>query len=396
MIDDGMLSQEEIDALLNINEEKDGDNSDEKLESNVETTYLSSIEKDAIGEIGNISLGSSATTLSTLLNNKVNITTPSVTIVRKTGLKEEFPYEHVSLQVSYVEGFDGKNIFLLKAKDAAVISDVMLGGSGEEPKEELTDIELSAVQEAMNQMMGASATSMSTIFNKKIDISPPTVEYENIDQIEEVKNYNEEDVFVKVEFQLQVGNLIDSKMMQLIPLKFAKRLIDELMSKDNETTSINEEEIIAQDTIELEEVTVNEKFEDISNVDEFEQESTALNEKVISSTGTTTANNNVKKASFSSFKNVSLTKQNERNLEMLLDIQLQVAVQLGKTKKTVKEILDLTQGSVVELDKLAGEPVDVLVNNKMIAKGEVVVIDENFGVRITDVISQEDRLMNLN
>ena len=394
MIDDGMLSQEEIDALLNINEEKDGDNSDGDTTSNVETTYLSSIEKDAIGEIGNISLGSSATTLSTLLNNKVNITTPSVSIVRKTGLKEEFPYEHVSLQVSYVEGFDGKNIFLLKAKDAAIISDVMLGGTGEDPKEELTEIELSAVQEAMNQMMGASATSMSTIFNKKIDISPPTIEYESIDQIEEVKNYNEEDVFVKVEFQLQVGNLIDSKMMQLIPLKFAKRLIDELLNQNNTTPS--KEDVIEPATIVQEEVDINEKLKDLSNVVENEQEAAISNEKIISSTGTTTASSNVKKASFSNFKNVSLTKQNERNLEMLLDIQLQVAVQLGKTKKTVKEILDLTQGSVIELDKLAGEPVDVLVNNKMIAKGEVVVIDENFGVRITDVISQEDRLMNLN
>src|SRR5690625_3525860 len=394
MIDDGMLSQEEIDALLNINEEKDGDNSDGNTTSNVETTYLSSIEKDAIGEIGNISLGSSATTLSTLLNNKVNITTPSVSIVRKTGLKEEFPYEHVSLQVSYVEGLDGKNIFLLKAKDAAIISDVMRFGAGEDPKKEITEIELSAVQEAMNQMMGASATSMSTIFNKKIDISPPTVEYESIDQIEEVKNYNEEDVFVKVEFQLQVGNLIDSKMMQLIPLKFAKRLIDELLNQNNTTPS--KEDVIEPATIVQEEVDINEKLKDLSNVVENEQEAAISNEKIISSTGTTTASSNVKKASFSNFKNVSLTKQNERNLEMLLDIQLQVAVQLGKTKKTVKEILDLTQGSVIELDKLAGEPVDVLVNNKMIAKGEVVVIDENFGVRITDVISQEDRLMNLN
>ncbi len=380
-MDDGMLSQDEIDALLNITEENEDESKDN---SQIEQTYLSTVEKDAIGEIGNISLGSSATTLSTLLNNKVQITTPSVSVVKKTGIKEEFPYEHVSLQVSYLEGFDGKNIFLLKATDAAIISDVMLGGSGENPTEELTDIELSAVQEAMNQMMGASATSMSTIFNKKIDISPPLVNYENIEQIEEVEKANEEDVFVKVEFQLKVGELIDSKMMQLIPLKFAKRLIEELL-QNNGTSSEKIEDSI-------EEISVSEK-EVLTDVNETVEE-----EKIYSSAGMTnaTSESNVKKASFSNFKNVSLTKQNERNLEILLDIQLQVAVQLGETKKTVRDILDLSQGSVIELDKLAGEPVDVLVNNKMIAKGEVVVIDENFGVRITDIISQEDRLMKLN
>src|SRR5690625_518819 len=169
MMDDGKLSQDEIDALLNVT-----DDSEEDVESEQETKdytdyYLTSIEQDTLGEIGNISLGSSATTLSTLLNQKVEITTPSVSIVKKTGLKEEFPYEHVSLQVNFLEGFDGENIFLMKAADAAIISDIMLGGEGSNAKEELTDIELSAVQEAMNQMMGASATSMSSVFNKRID-----------------------------------------------------------------------------------------------------------------------------------------------------------------------------------------------------------------------------------
>src|SRR5699024_3600836 len=132
--------------------------------------YLTSLEKDTIGEIGNISLGSTATALSTLLGMKVEITTPTVSIVRKTGLTEEFPYEHVSLQVKYVEGFDGENIFLMKASDAAIISDIMLGGSGEEVNEELSDIALSAVQEAMNQMMTAAPTSISTISSKRDDI----------------------------------------------------------------------------------------------------------------------------------------------------------------------------------------------------------------------------------
>src|SRR5699024_6524721 len=160
--------------------------------------YLTSIEKDTNGESGKISLDSSATALSTILGMKVEITTSTASIVRKTGLTEEFRYEHVSLHVNYVEGFDGENIFIMKASDAAIISDIMLGGSGEEVDEELSDIALSAVQEAMNQLMGSSATSMSTVFSKRVDISPPVVEYEDIDKLEEVYEKIDEEVFVKV------------------------------------------------------------------------------------------------------------------------------------------------------------------------------------------------------
>src|SRR5699024_6439068 len=230
MTEDNMLSQDEIDALLNVTEDLNDDPTEEVIEDDAE--YLTPLEKDALGEIGNISLGSSATTLSTLLNMKVEITAPEVTIVKKTGVKEEFPYEHVSLQVDYMDGFDGENIFLMKAIDAAVISDIMLGGDGLEPKQELSEIELSAVQEAMNQMMGASATSMSTVFSKRVDISPPLVEYKDIDKLEEVVGKAEGDVFVRVRFNLKVGELIDSDMMQLIPLPFAKTLVKQLLEPE--------------------------------------------------------------------------------------------------------------------------------------------------------------------
>src|SRR5690625_3949167 len=243
MTDDGMLSQDEIDALLNITEDNENENEPKSDATNI---YLTPNEKDTIGEIGNISLGSSATTLSTLLNQKVEITTPSVSIVKKTGLKEAFPYEHVSLQVDYKEGFDGENIFLMKAQDAAIISDIMLGGEGLNPKEELTEIELSAVQEAMNQMMGASATSMSTVFNKRIDISPPLVQYEDIDKLEEVFDIvDDEDVFVRVSFRLKVGDLIDSSIMQLMPLKFAKVLVHQLLEPEEEIAVTATEEVPA-------------------------------------------------------------------------------------------------------------------------------------------------------
>ncbi len=380
MTNDGILSQDEINALLHgTNDEQ------EEVEEDITALYLTSIEKDTIGEIGNISLGSSATALSTLLNQKVAITTPTVSIVRKTGIKEEFPYEHVSLQVNYVEGFDGENIFLMKATDAAIISNIMLGGTGEDAGEELSEIELSAVQEAMNQMMGSSATSMSTVFNKRVDISPPIVEYEDIDKLEEVENATDEEVFVKVSFQLKIGDLIDSNIMQLIPLPFAKELVRNLLEPEVEAEPVKPEKnepLLSDDPVRGETFT----------------EQSSVNDKETSQQIGARAQEDapVQTASFTEFNNIALSEQNHRNLDMLLDIPLKVTVELGRTKQTVAEVLELTSGSIIELDKLAGEPVDVLVNSKLIAKGEVVVIEENFGVRITDVVSQADRLRKLN
>ncbi len=168
MMNDGMLSQDEIDALLNGSDDQD-ENPNHTNDTNTPSSneYLSSLEKDALGEIGNISFGSSATALSTLLNQKVEITTPTISVIEKGLLEEEFPVPYVGVEVRYTEGFSGANLFMLESKDAAVIADLMLGGTGEAADNELNDIHLSAVQEAMNQMMGTSATSMSTIFHKK-------------------------------------------------------------------------------------------------------------------------------------------------------------------------------------------------------------------------------------
>ncbi|MEC5422683.1 flagellar motor switch phosphatase FliY [Virgibacillus sp. C22-A2] len=385
MMNDGMLSQDEIDALLKVNPDDE-----EKKNANQDTNashYLSGIEEDTLGEIGNISFGSSATTLSTILKQKVEITTPKVSVVKKEDL-EAFTFEPVSVEVNYVEGFTGKNVFVIKSDDAAIISDIMLGGDGTNPDKELTEIHLSAVQEAMNQMMGAAATSMSTVFNKKIDISPPIIRLE--DPENETGTTFAEEAFVKVSFQLKVGNLIDSNIMQLIPLQFAKQMVDQLL---NEPAS-NE----AAATIEALEVPLEKSLDSTSELGsqlEVENNSTAAQHKSQYLGNAVDEDTTVQQASFSNFEHVELNNVEQRNLDMLLDIPLKVTVELGRTKRTIRDILDLSSGSIIELDKLAGEPVDILVNEKLIAKGEVVVIDENFGVRVTDIISQSDRLKKL-
>ncbi|MDU9692488.1 MULTISPECIES: flagellar motor switch phosphatase FliY [Priestia] len=375
-MNDDMLSQDEIDALL-----KGTSSLDEFSEPNKSSQvddYFTEMEKDALGEIGNISFGSSATALSALLNQKVDITTPFVSLVYKEELTDEFPNPHVAVQVQYTEGFSGTNLLVIKHEDAAVISDLMLGGTGENPTEIMDEIKLSAVQEAMNQMMGSAATSMSTVFQKKIDISPPSLDILNIQKGEGTELIPKDDVFVKVSFNLKVGTLIDSNIMQLLSISFAKSLVEELLVPSAEGTAASIEK----------ESGLNEKQTEQPAAEYIQHEETQQAEPVHVPV-------DVQPASFSEFEHVSSPQGDSRNLDMLLDIPLQVTVELGRTKRTVQEILALSSGAIIELDKLAGEPVDILINSKLIAKGEVVVIDENFGVRVTDIISQRDRINKL-
>ncbi|MFD2208836.1 flagellar motor switch phosphatase FliY [Virgibacillus halophilus] len=388
-MNDGMLSQEEIDALLKIG------SGEEAATDKVEKNQLTPIEKDTLGEIGNISFGSSATTLSTLLNEKVEITTPSITVMNEDNVVDQLEFEHLRVEITYKEGFTGKSLFIIKKEDAAIISDIMLGGDGTNPDEELNEIHLSAVQEAMNQMMGASATSMSTIFGKKVDISPPVIGVNGGDQTAESMTVAKE--FVKVSFQLKVGDLIDSNIMQVIPMPFAKELAGELLAIDE---SQEDQGNVSQETAYHEEAAAtvladSKPAPSYSTIYAAEQNDHDKEHEHYIGAPVDKNHAKVQQASFSEFERGQLNNQEKRNLDMLLDIPLKVTVELGRTSRTIKEILELSAGSIVELDKLAGEPVDILVNAKLIAKGEVVVIDENFGVRITEIASQTDRLLKL-
>ncbi len=234
-----MLSQEEIDALLRGESTPEDTTKTEDVVHSVED-YLDEIQRDAIGELGNISFGSSATALSTLLNQKVEITTPSVSIIDNARLEEEFPHPYAAIRVKYTEGFSGVNILVIKQSDATIIADLMLGGDGTNPAEEMDEIHLSAIQEAMNQMMGSAATSMSSIFNKRVDISPPSVDLMNISEGEGTTNIPQHNLLVKVAFQLKIGTLIDSEIMQVLPIEFARNLVRDLLvegESDQEKTN---------------------------------------------------------------------------------------------------------------------------------------------------------------
>ncbi len=426
MMSDDMLSQDEIDALLRGTDDEETYESEEQI-FNVED-YLSLMEQDALGEIGNISFGSSATALSTLLNQKVDITTPTVTVVQQKKIPEEFPHPYVAIHVSYTEGISGSNLLVIKQTDAAIIADLMLGGDGRNPSIEMGEIQLSAVQEAMNQMMGSAATSMSTIFGKRVDISPPSIDMLDIPQGEGTERIPGDDILAKVSFRLKIGDLIDSNIMQLLPLHFAKSLTDQLLNPGGtqESESSNQEQMappaspsMDQTTAFVEKQPMMEQTQQSNNYygqhvpqmepampqGGYQQEQSyyAPPQFAQQPSGPQHFGSHyqggvqptVQPAVFSNFESYPLQESESNNLNMLLDIPLQVTVELGRTKRSVKEILELSAGSIIELDKLAGEPVDILVNNRLIAQGEVVVIDENFGVRVTDIISQSDRIKKL-
>ncbi|KGA98241.1 flagellar motor switch protein FliN [Alkalihalobacillus alcalophilus ATCC 27647 = CGMCC 1.3604] len=393
MMSDDMLSQEEINALLNgMTDDKNNDDFNQSSSLYV-SDYLSDLEEDALGEIGNISFGSAATALSTLLNQKVDITTPKVSLIERKNLNEEFPKPHVAVHVQYTEGFEGMNLLVIHTNDAAIIADLMLGGEGKPSTSDLTEMHLSAVQESMNQMMGSASTSMSTIFNKKVDISPPSIDLMDVKQGVGVEQLPDEQTLVKISFRLKVGDLIDSNIMQLVTVSFAKKMIEELM---NPSVHLKEEkkELFDEPINRVESKNTIDNESSYRTKEEWNQ---PISKREQQHLGTKIQNRevDVQPAVFTDFGQPALPDSESHNLNMLLDIPLQVTVELGRTKKSIKDILGFTQGSIIELDKLAGEPVDILVNQKLVAKGEVVVIDENFGVRVTDIISQEQRVKNL-
>ncbi|MET2870620.1 MULTISPECIES: flagellar motor switch phosphatase FliY [Exiguobacterium] len=370
-----MLSQDEIDALL-----RGTSDNTPTPEVDAKEEHLDSMESDALGEIGNISFGNSATALSTLLQQKVEITTPVVSEVRIEALRERYPTPHVALRVGYTEGIQGENVLVLTREDAAIISDLMLGGTGENvDPESLDEIRLSAVQEAMNQMMGAAATSLSTVFSKKIDISPPLVEVFDATKNQTIIDRLELwETMVLIEFNLKVGTLIDSTIVQIAPIQFGKQLVDELMKATGEAQAAPEP-VKAQPQAEAPKPQPQAQ-QQAQPVTPQPSKQKSMPEVAVS------------QAEFMPLQSPASQEAAPANLGLLYDVPLNVTVELGRTKKSVREVLELSQGSIIELDKLAGEPVDIYVNQQRIARGEVVVIEENFGVRVTEIIQPHERI----
>lgn len=392
-----MLSQAEIDALLN------GSAPDSAVDTEPEPDGLSSQEIDALGEIGNISMGTSATTLFTLLNQKVTITTPRVEISTWDRLAAEYSSSFVAVEVEYVNGLIGSNLLIIKEQDVKVITDLMMGGDGNRRDGELTDLHLSAISEAMNQMVGSASTSMSSMFNKRIDISPPKAFIFDINNIRQNIRTDNDETIVKVAFKMVVGDLIDSEIMQILPISFAKKLVENLLNMDMDSGRYDlpaapqqQGPVVQNQAVDGRPPAAQQHYSQPQTQSQpqnyqadygYGQPGAAGYHETRQDGGAV----NVQPAHFQNFEDHRIVLE-KKNISLIMDVPLQVTVELGRTRKLIKDILAFGPGSIIELDKLAGEPVDILVNGKAIAKGEVVVIDESFGVRITDIIHPSKRI----
>ncbi len=380
---DGMLSQEEINALLS------GMSSDkESAETNKESELLSDAEKDAVGEISNISMGTAATTLSSLVNQKVIITTPVVSYATWDDLADNYTRPCVFIQIYYKDGLDGNNILIMKESDVKIITDLMMGGDGSNIDGDLSELHLSAISEAMNQMMGSASTSISAMLEKRVDISPPIAKLvdmnETIDQSDIATFLKEQ--FVRVSFKMQIGDLVDSEILQLYPFDFARDLYNQFIKGDQEQDSNKKSESKPRPQEEMEE-PVNNVPPNSTQVPHMQQMQGIQNMfGGVNNMMPPVQDVNVSPVQFQPFTAPQNPVTQPENIDLIMDVPLEVTVELGRTSKSIKEILEFSPGTIIELNKLAGEPIDVLVNGKFVAKGEVVVIEESFGIRVTEIV----------
>lgn len=347
------LSQDEIDALLGKNAIKD-------------EYILGDVDKDIIGEVGNISMSTAATTLSSILNRQVLITTPRVSWIPFKQIVEECSIPKVVADIEFKHGLDGNNLLMMDVTDASIIADLMMGGDGSNTKEILGELELSAVAEAMNQMIGSASTSMATMFGTPVDIFPPDVSIWDSNESHDFKIFDNEANICKIEFSLTVEGLIESEIMQIFSGESVQKIVSIMLGESNMEPELTKQPTVLY-TPAIEEAPLETPKERVT----------------------------IQKPAFPPLTPTPDSIKTPRNLDLIMDVPLEFSVVLGKTKKTIRDVLSFGNGSVVELNKLADEPLEILVNGKLIAQGEVVIINENFGIRITNILSKEQRVENL-
>lgn len=403
---DGMLSQEEINALLSGIDTT-------AAEEVPEAESLSDMEMDIMGEISNISMGTAATTLSSLVNQKVDITTPHVSYAYWDELVMQYDRPCVFLQILYREGLSGNNVLILKENDVRIIADLMMGGDGLNPEGEIGELHLSAISEAMNQMMGSASTSLSSMLNMKIDISPPTASLVDLNDTVDESDITDflKGGFVKISFKMTIGELVDSEIMQLYPLEFCKSLCSKF-SAGAETAATPEVKNEAPVPAPVPNPTPAPAPASMPMPAPMEQQPMMqqtqpaampmaggypqqqmgmppqgmMGNHMMGYMAQPMQEVNVQSAQFQPFSPDLVAVNQRENINLIMDVPLEVTVELGRTTKSIQDILEFAPGTIIELNKIAGEPIDVLVNGKYVARGEVVVIEESFGVRVTEII----------
>ena len=363
---------------------------------------FSDMERDVIGEVMNISLGSSATSLSSLLGKRVEITVPKVNVINA----KEFSYENlepaIGVEINYVEGLNGVNLMIWKRMDAKTIIEILLGQSIPDEEFVMDEINTSAICEVMNQMMGSAATALSDFLGKSINISTP-IAYEIDDKTEfQNKYFQDDDVIVAVAFELFIEGSVESQFINVVPVALAREIVSSFLKGTDEKDSIevnSKAEINSTaDTSEHDDV-LEEDDEEFEDYDEDDEEEYVEKVKPIKNTPKKMKPKKkqqtpvkVRPMEYDEFEDEEdeLTEEQRTNLELIMSVPLEISVEIGKSRRQIKDILGFSQGTIVELDKQAGALVDIIVNGQLIAKGEVVVVNDNFGVRVVEIIKKEE------
>ncbi|HDR7685593.1 MULTISPECIES: flagellar motor switch protein [Bacillus cereus group] len=314
----------------------------EIVEEHVEKEHLTQEEKDVLGEIANISIGSASTVLSTLLNQPVTISTPNVEAINVRHY-DGVPVPFVILNVDFVEGLKNENVFVFTKDVALTMVDLMMMGTGEvDPEKELSELELSGIKEIMNQMMGHAATAMSEMFQEKMDMTPPNVKFVTLkEEMEYLGESMEVDELVQITFNLEIGDLLQSKMYQILPISEAKEMVRRLLYP-----MVEEQEEIIPEEIEEEEIAA-------PVVQPIE------------------------------FKEVKQIEPVYMDTSILQNVEMNVKFVFGSTVKTIQDILSLQENEAVVLDEDIDEPIRIYVNDVLVAYGELVNVDGFFGVKVT-------------
>lgn len=391
--------------------------------------YFTPMEIDAIGEIMNISLGSSATAMSEMLGKKVLITTPSVHVRSYENLEIQEMQPAVGVEITYVTGITGNNLMLLKRNDVRKILEILMYTEIDPETFELDELSLSAVCELMNQMMGASATALADVIGTMVNISTP-VAFE-VDNAEEFKRkyFKAEEELVEIHFSIEIEDTFSSTFITMFSIDLCKSLIKSFGFMDENSDTAEAAPIqqpVAPTPIpaptarsgEMSQADIDAMLAGASGVATSppvqqpqmasQQMPQGMQQQGMMPQGYPPqqpmyANPSPYPYPDPRLINVQPMYQNYEvtpteagtNLDLIMKVPLQISVEIGRTKKLVKEILELGQGSLVVLDKLAGDQVDVYVNGQCIARGDVVVVDDSFGVKITEVVKKSDLINSL-
>jgi flagellar motor switch protein FliN/FliY len=385
---EGEFSQDQIDQLLNQASSESADDGG-AVSTMAGGPVLGAHEQDTVGELNHIAMGAAASALSVILSQPAEATSPQIEQHANLAIFNE-PFvgdDKIFVQLQYAQGLEGNGGFVVKSDQAKALSDMMLGGSGQFEPGPLSDLQMSAVAEAFNQMMNAAATSMASMIGRTIEVKSPEVLPYSPETLSEFLPTAESGGLISITQDLQLGQNLTLNLVQLWPTNHMKEQIRRVMAVQPTDDSPPGAAPVSAAA---------------SNPSPYADPPPGMGPVTSASFGQATAQPGVggpvtvQPVQFGSFdEQVATYGEANKNLGLVLDVTLNLTVELGRAEIPIREVLELTRGSVIELDRLAGEPVDLLANGKLIAKGEVVVIEDNFGLRITSIVSPAERLRNL-